>query len=429
MSNPYKSGLYIHWPFCLKKCPYCDFNSYAFKFEPEIWVKALIKELTIASKIFNIEVQTIFFGGGTPSLIPPAMMKELIECIYKNYKIIDNVEITLEVNPSSLETKSLEEFLSAGINRFSFGIQSLSDENLKFLGRLHNAKEAVQMLKNASEICDNVSADFIYALPSDTLETWQKDLEKIFELANDLNLKHLSLYQLTIEENTNFEQMVKSKVFHPLDDDIQSLLYEHTFNFLDKNNWDFYEISNAARKIVPRGTFNKNFDDYWKEDFANIKCDDYKTRKAIVKDDNYQFRSLHNLGYWNYLPYLGIGPGAHSRMLDTNKRFKFFNKKNPYKWKDYADNLNESNFFDDKEDYSALSDQDQFYERFLMGMRLSDGFVIFQSEMKYVNLEKLNQLIDHGFVNIFQESDYSMKLKVSLKARMCLNSIMKFLLH
>ena len=373
-------GLYIHWPFCIKKCPYCDFNSYSIEYDEESWVLNLIKELEFACQEFpDYFMKTIFFGGGTPSLIEPTNIGKLIKKAKSLWKHGD-LEITLETNPSSIETKSLEEFMENGINRFSIGMQSLNDEKLQFLGRLHSASEAKQILTHASSICGNVSGDFIYSLPNDSLEVWKKDLDEIVELALKINLKHISLYQLTIEENTAFEKQVAQKKWIPLENDLQGDLYEHTSKIMDQIGWDFYEVSN-----VSRGT---------------------------------SFRSKHNLIYWNYENYLGIGPGAHSRMEKEGQKIKFHNIKNPYKW--LEKNINFSNT---KEDHEVVDEKNQFLEKLLMGLRLKDGINFKQSDWQYINQFALENLEMEGFLKV----ENSNNIKLTKKGMLRLNAILGFI--
>lgn len=387
-------GLYIHWPFCLKKCPYCDFNSYALQYKAEEWVKALIKELEVSAEIFNnYKIKTIFFGGGTPSLIPHEYIKLIIDRIYELWEVNEKAEVSIEVNPSSIEITSLEGFLRGGVNRFSIGIQSLRDEKLQFLGRLHNSAQAIEILKQARSICDNVSADFMYSLPSDSVESWKRDLSNILNLASEINLKHLSLYQLTIEPNTAFEQMVRTNEFAPMEQDLQSVLYKHTYEELAKNNWNFYEISNAAKiENVPHGTID--------------------------------WRSQHNLGYWKYLPYLGVGPGAHSRMHLNNQRLKFQDKKAPNKWLEMIENLSKEKFFESKEEFEVLTKQEEFQEKMLMGLRLSEGVQIEEKEWEFINKEKFELLIDKKFITKVNNSEYFLPFK----GRLRLDSILKMIL-
>jgi|GEM_PF-328245 len=426
-------GLYIHWPFCLKKCPYCDFNSYAFEYEPEIWVRTLIQEMQLAAIAFpGYEIETIFFGGGTPSLIPPHYIKELIDTACSLWSVSrgrkkTDVEITLETNPSTIETHALEQFMASGINRFSIGMQSLSDESLQFLGRLHSAQEAITILTHAAKICDNVSADFIYSLPKDTLNSWRNDLDKILTLADNTRIKHLSLYQLTIEDGTAFKQQVATKLWSPMDEDKQSDLYIHTHNTLVGAGWDYYEISNAARFIdasersinnVPRETIGSVFGtDVPRETIS----------QAVADSASCSYRSQHNLIYWQYRPYLGIGPGAHSRMVSSNgeNRIKFNNTKNPYKWIEEinASKSHEENaFLNNKTDFEELNARSAFQEKVLMGMRVKEGIEINQEEMEHVSLGNLNMLLENKFLEYRVD-----RYKTTLAGRLCLNTVLKLL--
>lgn len=382
-------SLYIHWPFCLKKCPYCDFNSYAWKHESEEWVAALIKEITLYQHIFKgYKIKTIFFGGGTPSLIPPVLIKKILEKVFEAWQITEVIEISLEVNPSSIECHSLESFLQYGINRFSIGVQSLNDDDLKFLGRLHSAAEAVKIVEHASKICDNVSADFIYTLPYDSLSKWKKQLANIIELAEKTNLKHLSLYQLTIEENTQFAHDVKIEKWKPMKQDTQSILYRYTHKTFDKMKWNQYEISNVSRSK--------------------------------------EYECKHNLSYWKYSEYLGIGPGAHSRMTLENEKYSFNNYKTPLKWKKQVEEestakLSELKFL---EQCTNLSEKDQFIERMLMGLRLKEGIVLKKEELCFIKQKDLQLLKEKHFLKTKNDA-----LSLSLKGRLRLNAILKMLIQ
>jgi len=492
-------GLYIHWPFCIKKCPYCDFNSYAFEYDPKIWVEALLNELELASIAFNNtkssktalfkpiqaqemhqnsktnenhlqkissskneentankvdfnnffdkivsretfqnaqkwKMQTIFFGGGTPSLIAPKDIGRIITKAKELFEHDENLEITLEINPSSIETHDLADFLENGINRFSIGVQSLKNENLKFLGRIHSAEEAVKILTQASKICDNVSGDFMYALPTDSLEIWRHDLDRILTLAEKINLKHLSLYQLTIEPNTAFEKAVREKIWSPMDEDAQSHLYEHTFNTLAAADWDFYEISNAAKK-TPQKNSETNFEKTAQIlEKKNVKF--LKKTDKIVSRETFSYRSRHNLIYWNYKNYLGIGAGAHSRMEKDGQKLKFNNVKSPRKWLEKVfeqktktpENL--ENFLEDflsqKEEVEILDDFTAFQEKILMNLRLTDGVKITKKELQNFNLAKFNLLIREKFIEI-SENENDMILRLPLKGRLKLDAILRLL--
>lgn len=376
-------GLYIHWPFCLKKCPYCDFNSYALKYNEDEWINTLLNELDLFSNLFkNYKLETIFFGGGTPSLIAP----EKIEIILAKIKSIwpyENLETTLEVNPSSIETHKLENFMKHGINRFSIGVQSLDDNDLKFLGRLHSSKEAINIVEHASKICKNISTDFIYTLPNETLALWKNKLNKILNLLDTNNIKHCSLYQLTIEENTGFYNDVRNKIWAPIDEDQQSLFYRYTHKIMNQHQWNHYEISNFANGIA--------------------------------------FKSQHNLKYWQYENYLGIGPGAHSRMILNNAKMRFSNKKIPGQWKESI--LKARNFpFDSIEESKIIELKDQVEEKLFMGFRLKEGFTISAEELQYINQEHFQYLLDKKLMKK-RNNKYCLSLNGQLK----LNAILKLL--
>lgn len=385
-------GLYIHWPFCIKKCPYCDFNTYTFEHDQENWINGILLELEQYHFYFpNYKVDTIFFGGGTPSLINPRYIKQILTKVFELWqKQNDYIEITLETNPSSVETHHLKDFMDNGINRFSIGIQSLNNDTLKFLGRLHSKEEAVKVLKYASSICDNVSADFMYALPFETLYTWKKSLKEITALIKEIDLKHVSLYQLIIEENTPFAKAIVNNEWQPLTDTLQNILYRHTHKIFNQMGWNFYEISNIAK--------------------------------------NEQYFGKHNLKYWNYENYLGIGPGAHSRMTYDNKKYKFNNCKAPFKWLKSTDCIQNATHFEQHamqqiEGLECLSAKDLFIEEFMLICRLNKPVNIKYFKNEYIDYQKLEILNQKNFITIQDDS-----IKFHLKGKLLLNSILKFLI-
>ena len=268
-------AIYVHWPFCKSKCPYCDFNSHTFdSINHDAWLEGYKKELDYFKDIIkNKKITSIFFGGGTPSLMKPHVVEGIIKHIQIYGADIDHqTEITLEANPTSVESKKFADFRAVGINRLSIGIQALNDEDLKFLGRNHNAKESIHAIELAAKYFDNYSFDLIYARPKQTLMQWKKELEFALRLAS----KHISLYQLTIEKGTKFFSMHNKGLFSIPNEEKAVALYDLTNEILEKNGLYKYEISNYAKP---------------------------------------QFESKHNLTYWRYESYLGIGPGAHSRIL------------------------------------------------------------------------------------------------------------------
>lgn len=265
-------ALYIHWPFCLAKCPYCDFNSHVRdSVDHARWQDALLADMAFeAEHAGGAPLDSIFFGGGTPSLMPPALVAKLLERAEQLWGFAPGIEITLEGNPSSVEARNYTELAAAGINRVSLGVQALDDDVLRFLGRLHNADEALTALDMAQQLFSRVSFDLIYARPGQTPEQWQAELER----ALGFGTGHLSLYQLTIEPGTKFATMVRQRQFEPLDDDAAADLFALTRELTEAAGLPAYEVSNHARPGE---------------------------------------ESRHNLTYWRYQDYAGIGPGAHGR--------------------------------------------------------------------------------------------------------------------
>jgi oxygen-independent coproporphyrinogen-3 oxidase len=267
-------ALYVHWPFCVSKCPYCDFNSHVrTSIDQNAWRDALLADLAHEARLLaGRRLTSIFFGGGTPSLMEPAMVARVVEAAQTHWKAAGDIEITLEANPNSVEADRFADLASAGVNRLSLGLQSFDDKALAFLGRAHSAREGWRALEIAQRRFPRVSFDLIYALPGETEESWSTTLAQ----ALSLGTTHLSLYQLTIEPGTRFATMVAKRQFEPLDADTAAALYDLTGVMTSQAGLPAYEISNHAR----RGK-----------------------------------ESRHNLAYWRYGDYSGIGPGAHGRRL------------------------------------------------------------------------------------------------------------------
>ncbi|HEX4848796.1 MAG TPA: radical SAM family heme chaperone HemW [Novosphingobium sp.] len=316
-------ALYIHWPFCLAKCPYCDFNSHVREsVDHDAWQAALLAEMRQEHAHAGGErLESIFFGGGTPSLMPPALVEALLREAEALWGFAEGIEITLEGNPSSVEAANYAALAGAGINRVSLGLQSLEDGALRFLGRLHNADEGLRALDVAQRHFARVSFDLIYALPGQTPEQWQAELER----ALGFGTGHLSLYQLTIEPGTRFETMVRRHEFAPLDDDAAADLFDLTRVLTGAAGLPAYEISNHARPGE---------------------------------------ESRHNLAYWRYQDYAGIGPGAHGRRGGVAT----VRHKKPENWlaavAAKGDGLAEER---------ALSPAEQASEALMMGLRLAEG--------------------------------------------------------
>ena len=360
-------GIYIHWPFCAAKCPYCDFNSHVRHnpVEQKIFVQAYERELAyFADLTRDRKVTSIFFGGGTPSLMDVSTVEVILESIAKHWAIDSDAEITLEANPSSVEAERFRGFNAAGINRVSLGVQSLHDEQLKFLGRLHNVEEAKRAISLAREIFPRMSFDLIYARPNQKPEDWVDELEMAISMAAD----HLSLYQLTIEQGTRFFELRKRGKLHVPDGELSATLYEATQCVMNTHNMPAYEISNHA-----------------------------------VKGGE----SEHNLTYWRYRDYVGVGPGAHGRITQTNDRG---NKKlatacelNPEIW--WQKVMVDGHGMAMEE---VLTSQEMADEFLVMGLRLAEGISLNryrQFGATPLNDSNMQFLMQQGFVEYLQNGN------------------------
>lgn len=320
-------ALYIHWPFCLAKCPYCDFNSHVREQIPEErFVKALRAELAYeASRLGRRKLGSVFFGGGTPSLISPENVAALIEDATSLFDPADDIEITLEANPTSVEAGRLHGFRQAGVNRVSLGIQALDDDSLRFLGREHSAKQAVAALEIARNLFSRITFDLIYARPGQSLADWEEELQTALTLAAD----HISLYQLTIEQGTRFEALFRSGKFSLPDEDEAASLYQHTAEVTSRFGLAGYEVSNYARP----GS-----------------------------------ESRHNLTYWRYGDYLGIGPGAHGRITEGDDLFATRRHRAPEPWATLVEQKGTG-----QTQKESLVAQERAREMLLMGLRVTEG--------------------------------------------------------
>ena len=316
-------ALYIHWPFCVSKCPYCDFNSHVRETTDQAaWLDALLADMAYeAGQIGGRPLTSIFFGGGTPSLMPPATVAALISAAELHWSFAPDIEITLEANPSSVEAARFADLAAAGVNRVSLGLQSLDNEVLKLLGRAHDVEEGLAALEVAQKAFSRVSFDLIYALPAQTLSGWEAELR----LALSFGTGHLSLYQLTIEPGTRFETLVRTGALTPKDPDEAAEFYELTDALTTEAGLPRYEISNHARLGE---------------------------------------ESRHNLTYWRYGSYAGIGPGAHGRRggMATIRHKKPENFLNAVTRNSHA-----------AQQEDALSPAEQAREALLMGLRLREG--------------------------------------------------------
>ncbi|MEC9344784.1 MAG: radical SAM family heme chaperone HemW [Pseudomonadota bacterium] len=321
-------GVYVHWPFCVSKCPYCDFNSHVREtVDQSRWADALVREIGAwAGRVGRRPVSTVFFGGGTPSLMPASTVAAVLDAIGRHFGMAPDVEVTLEANPSSVEVARFRDFRAAGINRVSIGVQSLDPVALTFLSRAHDTGQALAAIAAAAEIFGRFSFDLIYALPGQTAADWSAMLER----ALDLGAAHLSLYQLTIEPNTGFAGDVKRGRWRPMDDDNAADLFERTQDRMARAGMPAYETSNHAR--------------------PGEEC-------------------RHNLLYWRYGAWIGIGPGAHGRPLDAaGRRFASANLKRPETWLEAVETTGRG-----LEAESALDPAEQAEEALMMGLRLAEG--------------------------------------------------------
>ena len=316
-------ALYIHWPFCLAKCPYCDFNSHVRAgVDIARWQAALLADMRHEhAAAGGAPLTSVFFGGGTPSLMPPALVAALLAEAERLWGFAPGIEITLEANPSSVEAANFAALASAGINRVSLGLQALDDQTLHFLGRLHDAREGLDALGVAQRHFSRVSFDLIYARPGQTPQQWQAELGR----ALGFGTGHLSLYQLTIEPGTRFATLVRQGEFAPLDDDAAADLFAQTREMTAAAGLPAYEVSNHARPGE---------------------------------------ESRHNLTYWRYQDYAGIGPGAHGRRsgMATVRHRK------PENWLEAVDRSGHG-----IAEETALFARDQAAEAMLMGLRLAEG--------------------------------------------------------
>jgi putative oxygen-independent coproporphyrinogen III oxidase len=321
-------GVYIHWPFCLSKCPYCDFNSHVrhAAIDETRFARAFAAEIAAAAaRAGGRVVSTIFFGGGTPSLMQPATVAAILDAIAQHWSIAADIEVTLEANPSSVEASRFRGYRSAGVNRVSLGVQALDDTSLKELGRLHSAREALDAVAVAHRTFDRYSFDLIYARPQQSPESWAAELERAVAQAGE----HLSLYQLTIEPDTPFATLHAAGKLAVPDDGVARALYDVTQTICAQAGLPAYEVSNHAR---PGG-----------------EC-------------------RHNLVYWRAQEYAGIGPGAHGRLDIEGKRHATATEKRPESWLMRVESLGHGVVSDD-----VLTREQMADEFLLMGLRLSEG--------------------------------------------------------
>jgi putative oxygen-independent coproporphyrinogen III oxidase len=321
-------AVYVHWPFCLSKCPYCDFNSHVRHggVDEARFVRAFETEIAATkARIGNRTVSTIFFGGGTPSLMKPESVQAILDAIGKHWTVASDVEVSLEANPTSVEATRFRGYRAAGVTRVSLGVQALDDVSLKELGRLHTAQEALDAVAVARSIFDHYSFDLIYARPRQSLEAWSAELKRAISEAAE----HLSLYQLTIEAGTPFFGLHKAGKLSVPNDDFGRDLYDLTQSICADAGLPAYEISNHAR--------------------PGAQC-------------------RHNLVYWRGHEYAGIGPGAHGRLNIDGRRYATETEKKPEAWLERVETQGIGVTVDEKLQPGEIAD-----EFLLMGLRLAEG--------------------------------------------------------
>lgn len=373
-------GIYVHWPFCKAKCPYCDFNSHV-RHQPVDamgFAESLATELRwFAGQTPGRTVSTIFFGGGTPSLMPPEAVARVLDEIAKLWPVEPDAEVTLEANPTSIEAENFRGYRLAGVNRVSVGVQALRDDDLKALGRQHSAKEALAAFRLAARIFPRVSFDMIYARPGQTASAWKEELSQ----AVSEQQGHMSLYQLTIEPGTAYFDLQKAGHLHVPPETASAGLFELTQEMMEQAGLPAYEVSNHA----------------WPG-----------------------HESRHNLLYWRYGEYAGVGPGAHSRLVSGENRLALSAERHPETWRQKV--AQEGNGILDQQ---ILSPADQSLEYLLMGMRISEGIdVAVYEKLAGQSLDpmKLQSLIDE---NLLQRDGH--RISASRKGRPLLNALIQSL--
>ncbi len=368
-------GLYLHWPFCQSKCPYCDFNSHvSANIDQGHWQDAYLQEIDrngarTPGRILN----SVFFGGGTPSLMDPDIVGSIIDRIRRTWPTSNDIEITLEANPGSVEAGRFRAYRDGGVNRISMGVQALNDADLKRLGRLHSAAEARAAFDIARATFDRVNFDLIYARQGQSLKAWKTELGQAVTMAVD----HLSLYQLTIESGTAFgDRLAAGKLRNLPDECLGADMYDLTQDICGVNGFDAYEVSNHAKPGA---------------------------------------RSRHNMVYWTGGDYIGIGPGAHGRLTLNSQRHATEAPRNPNIW------LKLVRTGGDAETCGSLSPGEQGMEYLMMGLRVSEGIDIGRYRAlsgEDLPASKVNGLVSLGMI----ETDGKM-LKTTRKGRLLLNAV------
>jgi putative oxygen-independent coproporphyrinogen III oxidase len=350
-------GIYVHWPFCRAKCPYCDFNSHV-RHQPVDamgFARAIAREMeTLAARNVGRQVASVFFGGGTPSLMPPAAVAAVLDAVAANWNVASDAEVTLEANPTSAEAENFAGYRAAGVNRASVGVQALNDRDLKALGRQHTAEEALAAFALASRVFPRTSFDLIYARPGQSVAEWRGELRR----ALDCQQGHMSLYQLTIEPGTMFAELAARNLLHTPGEDAAADLFEVTQELTEEAGLPAYEVSNHAAP-------------------------------------GHQCR--HNLIYWRSGDYAGVGPGAHSRLTAPDgRRIGLATERHPEQWRASVEAHGHA-----VTEESVIDPTEQGEEYVLMGLRLDEGIELERYERlagRALDAEKIESVIAGGFL-------------------------------
>lgn len=373
-------GVYVHWPYCARICPYCDFNVYRDRGradEQAALARAIVADLAAQAALTGPrELVSVFFGGGTPSLMDPAWTAEIVAAARRLWTPAADLEVSLEANPTDAEAARFAGFAAAGVDRLSLGLQALDDAALAFLGRNHDAGQAIRAAATAARLFPRLSVDLIYARPGQTPDAWAAELSR----AVDLGAEHVSPYQLTVETGTAFDRAVRRGRIVPPDEDAGAALFETTQAVLQARGFDAYEVSNHARGAVAR--------------------------------------SRHNLVYWQGWDYLGVGPGAHGRITSAAGREATVAAARPA---DYIRSVAETGFgFCERE---ALSPLEAAEERLLSGLRIDAGVARAEVAALDLDADKVARLVELGLL-----ADDPMRLRATRRGRLVLDAVTRELL-
>jgi len=374
VTDPSKLGVYIHWPYCARICPYCDFNVFKDRAGQahDLLVRAILTDLRAQAALTGTkELVSIFFGGGTPSLMDPDWSAEIIATARELWTSAPDLEITLEANPTDAETDRFAAFAEAGVNRLSLGVQALQDEALRFLGRNHDAAGAVRALEAAAGAFPRLSIDLIYGRPNQTPASWARELSTAIEFGPE----HISPYQLSIEAGTAFDRAVRRGAFAPPDADLGAALFETTQAVLETAGFEAYEVSNHAKGSGAR--------------------------------------ARHNLIYWQGQDYVGVGPGAHGRVTLAGVRHATHAASKPA---DYMARVDETGL-----GYAAaeaLSARETAEERLLSGLRITDGVAMSELEALHIAPQRIADLVGLGLL-----ADDPARLRATKAGRLVLDRL------